>query len=138
MEYIRTINQSLFAIETSLFFYVKNPDRKTTEKEVFDKKEELNTKLKSINDKFSDEEREFMYVYSVVPTKYREILKNYLNKTNLKQKNENILNIIKKNEYNIHNMDELKGGSITNKYYSKYLKYKNKYLELSKLKKSKY
>jgi hypothetical protein len=33
---------------------------------------------------------------------------------------------------------EISGGSITNKYYSKYLKYKNKYLELSKLKKSKY
>jgi hypothetical protein len=30
------------------------------------------------------------------------------------------------------------GGAINNKYYSKYLKYKNKYLELSKLKKSKY
>ncbi len=139
LEEIRNINESYDGVRKSLNYYKTNPHMIAEEKIKYDQLKELEERLLTKKKTLSPEDHSFNSKFSIIPLEYRETLKEYLDSDNILNDNgQNILNIIKKDQYTIFNMHDLQGGSINNKYYPKYLKYKNKYLELSKLKKSKY
>jgi hypothetical protein len=133
LERIRNTNDSLLANNISLKYFNEHHSFKEDNMDEYLQIEQVNKKLIELSKSFAKDEKTFSNIEKTIPSKFRPILHEFLDGDNkLNKEGKDILDSLKEPTLTRYNF--LVGGKLlNNKYFDKYLKYKNKYLELCKL-----